>query len=51
MDEFADKMDGSTLYYVAAALDPRIKTSVVKAQMSKADENTIMSRIRQYLKK
>jgi hypothetical protein len=30
MNKFAKKMDGNILYYVAAVLDPCIKTSVIR---------------------
>ena len=51
MNKFAKKMDGNILYYVAAVLDPRIKTSVIRAQMNQEDANVIVSQVREFLKK
>jgi hypothetical protein len=51
MNKFAKKMDGNILYYVAAVLDPRIKTSVIRAQMNKEDINVIVSQVREFLMK
>ena len=51
MDKFAHKMDGNILYYVAAVLDPRIKTSVIRAQMTEEDASVIVSQVREFLKK
>jgi hypothetical protein len=50
MDNFTRKMDGNILYYVAAVLDPRIKTSLIEAQMSKEDADLITSEVRGFLK-
>ena len=41
MDKFANKMDGNILYYVAALLDPRIKTSVIRALMKEEDAQNV----------
>ncbi|EED11685.1 conserved hypothetical protein [Talaromyces stipitatus ATCC 10500] len=51
MDKFTKKMDSNIIYYVAAILDPRVKTSFIRAQMSKSDADVIVSDIREYLKK
>ncbi|EED22563.1 hypothetical protein TSTA_060550 [Talaromyces stipitatus ATCC 10500] len=51
MDKFTKKMDSNIIYYVAAILNPRVKTSFIQAQMSKSDADVIVSNIREYLKK
>jgi hypothetical protein len=43
LGKFIKIMDGNILYYVAAILDPRIKTSYIKAQISKPDARLIIS--------
>lgn len=43
-------MDGNILYYVAAVLDPRIKISVIRAQMKEEDSNVIVAQVREFLK-
>ncbi|EED20902.1 hypothetical protein TSTA_081350 [Talaromyces stipitatus ATCC 10500] len=44
-------MDSNIIYYVAAILDPQVKTSFIRAQMSKSDTDVIVSDIHEYLKK
>lgn len=51
MDKFTKKMDSNIIYYVAAVLDPRVKTSFIRAQMSKSDADAIVSDTREYIKK
>ena len=51
INKFAKKMDDNILYYVAAALDPRIKTSFIEAQMKGPDAKLIISQVREFLKK
>jgi hypothetical protein len=51
MNKFARLMDDNILYYVAAVLDPRIKTSLIQAQMSEPDAQLIISQVREFLKK
>jgi hypothetical protein len=51
MDKFTKMMDANILYYVAAILDPRIKTSFIKAQMSEPDAHLVISQVREFLKK
>ncbi|EED12102.1 hypothetical protein TSTA_001730 [Talaromyces stipitatus ATCC 10500] len=51
MDKFTKKMDSNIIYYMAAILDPRVKTSFIQAQMSKSDADVIISNIHKYLKK
>ena len=46
MNKFARMMDDNVLYYVAAVLDPRIKTSLIEAQMSEPDAQLIISQVR-----
>ncbi|EED13963.1 hypothetical protein TSTA_101990 [Talaromyces stipitatus ATCC 10500] len=45
MDKFTKKMDSNIIYYVAAILDPRVKTSFIRAQISKSDADVIVSDI------
>ena len=47
LGKFTKIMDGNILYYVAAILDPRIKTSYIKAQMSEPDMYLIISQVRE----
>ncbi|EED14468.1 hypothetical protein TSTA_106780 [Talaromyces stipitatus ATCC 10500] len=51
MDKFTKKMDSNIIYYVAAILNPQVKTSFIQAQISKSDADMIVSDIREYLKK
>jgi len=51
MNKFAKKMDDNILYYVAAVLDPRIKTSFIKAQMNGPDAELVIGQVRDFLKK
>ena len=51
MNKFARIMDDNILYYMAAVLDPRIKTSLIEAQMSEPDAQLIISQVRDFLKK
>lgn len=49
-EKFLRKMDDNILYYVATALDPRIKGSLVNAHMSSDDAYLITSQVRSFLK-
>ena len=51
MNKFTKKMDDNILYYVAAALDPRIKTSFIEAQMDESSARLITSEVREFLKR
>jgi hypothetical protein len=51
MNKFTKKMDSNIIYYVAAVLDPQVKTSFIRAQMSQSDADVIISDIREYIKK
>lgn len=42
MNKFLKKMDDNILYYVAVALDPRIKTSLIDAQMDESNARLIV---------
>jgi hypothetical protein len=43
MNKFLKKVDENILYYVAVALDPRIKTSLIDAQMDESNAQLITS--------
>src|SRR5215469_13550286 len=52
LDRKVQKPDSSPLYYyVAAILDPHIKTSFIKVQMSESDADLIISQVQEFLKK
>jgi hypothetical protein len=51
MNKFTKKMDDNILYYVAATLDPRIKTSLIEAQMDQSDARLIISQVREFFKR
>jgi hypothetical protein len=51
MDKFTKKMNSSIIYYMAAILNPRVKTSFIRAQISKSDTDMIVSDIHEYIKK
>jgi len=51
MDQFTKKMDDNILYYVAVVLDPRIKTSLIEAQMDESSARLITSEVREFLKR
>jgi len=48
-DKFIRKMDENLLYYVASVLDPRMKTSLIKAYMNGNDASVITSQVRSFL--
>ncbi|KAF7184345.1 hypothetical protein CNMCM7691_005097 [Aspergillus felis] len=45
MNKFVKRMDDNILYYVGSVLDPRIKTSLIEAQMSEQDSQLIISQV------
>jgi hAT family C-terminal dimerisation region len=51
MNQFLKKADDNILYYVAVALDPRIKTSIFDAPMDKSNARLITSEVREFLKR
>lgn len=51
MEKFTQLMDDNILYYVAAVLDPRIKTSLIEGQMNIEDAELITSQVREFFKR
>lgn len=51
VEKFTRKMDENILYYVATVLDPRIKTSLIRAHMGAADATLIVAQVRGFLQR
>ena len=51
MNKFTKKMDDNIPYYVAVALDPRNKTSLIEAQMDEFSARLIASEVREFFRR
>jgi hypothetical protein len=49
LNKFTRLVDENILYYVGLVLDPRIKTSLIEAQMSASDARLMVNRVRAFL--